>query len=214
MSGPSPEQRERFSEADALVTKVQAEHQEAEGDLRRLNTVFGETQELVVLYDEAVKAAAKSEEARKLWVAVAKAMDEFRNQVLQSALNWVSLRATQIVRMVGTLPESGPDVRLSLDKNLQFWFTTDGKDVPVYRFSGGQKAVFAICLRMALSEYFSDRIGLKGLLLLDAVLDSLTEENVDATVAAIQACGPQQVIIFSHFDVPSLVDAHRVHVSI
>lgn len=209
LSGPSPEQRERFSEADALVTKVQVEHREAESDLCRLNTLLGETKELVKLYTEAAAAAEKAEEARKLWATVAKAMDEFRNQVLQSALNWVSLRATQIVRMIGTLPESGPTVRLSLDKNLQFWFTTEDKDVPVYRFSGGQKAVFAICLRMALSEYFSDRLGLKGFLLLDAVFDSLTTENVDATAAALEACGPQQTIIFSHFDVPSM-DAHRV----
>ena len=111
--------------------------------------------------------------------------------------------------MVGTLPDSGPDVQLSLDKDLQFWFTSNGKDTPVYRFSGGQKAVFAICLRMALSEYFSDRLGLKGFLLLDAVFDSLTKENQDATASALQASGPQQAIIFSHFDVEGM-DAHRV----
>lgn len=209
LSGPTLKQRDAFAEADADRGVVLLKLRTAEEDLRRLNIVLGETKELVVLYDEAFKVAAKSEEDRKLWAAVAKAMDEFRNQVLQSALNWVSLRATQIVRMIGTLPESGPTVQLSLDKDLQFWFTTEDKDVPVYRFSGGQKAVFAICLRMALSEYFSDRLGLKGFLLLDAVLDSLTDENVDATAAALQACGPQQAIIFSHFDVPSL-DAHRV----
>ncbi len=209
LSGPTKEQRNEFSNADEDRTALLLKLMGAKEDLRRLNTVLGETKECVILYDEAAEVAAKSEETRKLWAAVAKAMDEFRNQVLQSALNWVSLRATQIVRMIGTLPESGPTVQLSLDKDLQFWFTTDDGNFPVYRFSGGQKSVFAICLRMALSEYFSDRLGMKGFLLLDAVLDSLTEENVDATAAAIQACGPQQAIIFSHFDIPSL-DAHRV----
>ena len=159
--------------------------------------------------EEATIQYATNEEDRKLYAQVTKALDQFRNQVLQSALNWVSLRATEAVRMIGTLPDSGPDVQLSLDKDLQFWFTSGSKDTPVYRFSGGQKAVFAICLRMALSEYFSDRLGLKGFLLLDAVLDSLTPENQDATAAAIAAIGPQQAIIFSHFDVEGL-EAHRV----
>lgn len=209
LSGPTKEQRDEFSDADVARAATELKLSNAEEDLRRLNTALGETKKLVELRSEAADAAAKSEENRKLWAAVAKAMDEFRNQVLQSALNWVSLRATQIVRMIGTLPESGPTVQLSLDKNLQFWFTTEDKDVPVYRFSGGQKAVFAICLRMALSEYFSDRLGLKGFLLLDAVLDSLTEENQDATAAALLASGPQQAVIFSHFDVDGL-EAARV----
>jgi len=209
LSGPSQEQRDEFTDADVNRAAVELRHLNAQEDLKRLHTVIGERKQLVDLYTEAADAAAKSEESRKLWAAVAKAMDEFRNQVLQSALNWVSLRATQIVRMIGTLPETGPDVTLSIDEKLQFWFSSGDKDYPVYRFSGGQKAVFAICLRMALSEYFSDRLGLKGFLLLDAVLDSLTEENQAATAAALLASGPQQAVIFSHFDVDGL-EATRV----
>jgi DNA repair exonuclease SbcCD ATPase subunit len=209
LSGPTPEQRDVFEDADAYAKKKQEECVESTRYVRQCELQWNDANGAVEYYREAQIQAADGEENRKHWAAVSKGLDQFRNQVLQSALNWVSLRATQIVRTIGTLPGGGPTVQLSLDKDLQFWFTNEGKDVPVYRFSGGQKAVFAICLRMALSEYFSDRLGLKGFLLLDAVLDSLTVDNQDATASALQAAGPQQAILFSHFDVNGL-EAHRV----
>ena len=210
LAGPSPEQRDVFEATDTASQKAVEADRFAKAAVIEIEQEIEGRRKAVGAYVVAQQAAEEGEENRKHWAAVSRALDEFRNQVLQSALNWVSLRATQIVRMIGTLPGGGPSVQLSLDKNLQFWFTNEGKDVPVYRFSGGQKAVFAICLRMALSEYFSDRLGLKGFLLLDAVLDSLTQDNQDATAAALQASGMQQVILFSHFDVEGL-DAHRVN---
>ena len=210
LAGPSPEQRDAFEAADKAAQKAVEADRFAKDAVAELDREIVARRNAVNEYEVAQREATKGEENRKLWAAVSKAMDEFRNQVLQSALNWVSLRATQIVRMIGTLPGGGPMVQLSLDKDLQFWFTSEGQDVPVYRFSGGQKAIFAICLRMALSEYFSDRLGLKGFLLLDAVFDSLTKDNIDATAAALQTSGPQQAILFSHFDVEGL-EAHRVN---
>jgi len=209
LTGPTPEQTEAFKVADRKLDNekvgLRTHQQNLDHAVEQANKMTATKEK----FEEAEEEYAANEESRKLYAQVTKALDQFRNQVLQSALNWVSLRATEAVRMIGTLPDSGPDVQLSLDKDLQFWFTSNGKDTPVYRFSGGQKAVFAICLRMALSEYFSDRLGLKGFLLLDAVLDSLTPENQDATAAALEATGPQQAIIFSHFDVAGL-SAHRV----
>jgi DNA repair exonuclease SbcCD ATPase subunit len=210
LAGPSPEQRDAFEAADKAAQKAAENDRFAKAAVTEIDHEVVARRNAVNEYEIAQREAAEGEENRKLWAAVSKALDEFRNQVLQSALNWVSLRATQIVRTIGTLPGGGPTVQLSLDKDLQFWFTSEGRDVPVYRFSGGQKAIFAICLRMALSEYFSDRLGLKGFLLLDAVLDSLTKDNQDATAAALQAAGPQQAILFSHFDVEGL-EAHRVN---
>ena len=209
LTGPSEEQTKAFKDADEELTDVKAALFTSEQNRAKAADDVKQMKGIAEEFVAATEQYAANEESRKLYASVTKALDQFRNQVLQSALNWVSLRATEAVRMIGTLPDSGPDVRLSLDKDLQFWFSSGGKDTPVYRFSGGQKAVFAICLRMALSEYFSDRLGLKGFLLLDAVLDSLTPENQDATAAAVQEIGPQQVIIFSHFDVEGL-EAHRV----
>ena len=209
LTGPTPEQTQAFKDADEKLDDDKACLRTCQQNLDHAVEQANKMTATKEQFEEATIQYATNEGDRKLYAQVTKALDQFRNQVLQSALNWVSLRATEAVRMIGTLPDSGPDVQLSLDKDLQFWFTSGGKDTPVYRFSGGQKAVFAICLRMALSEYFSDRLGLKGFLLLDAVLDSLTPENQDATAAALQASGPQQAIIFSHFDVEGL-EAHRV----
>jgi DNA repair exonuclease SbcCD ATPase subunit len=87
----------------------------------------------------------------------------------------------------------------------------DGIRQPVYRCSGGQAALFSICLRIALSEYLAGRLGLNGLLLLDAVFEPIDPENRDVAAQALAAYGPPQTLIFSYFPVDGL-DANVITV--
>jgi hypothetical protein len=133
------------------------------------------------------------------------AFKTFRDQLLRGALTWVSGRATQVLQASGDMSVAPAGSRLELDDKLVYSVVLpDGTSQPVYRVSGGQAAVFSTCLRIALSEYLAGRMGMNGLLLLDAIFEPMNEENRAIAAHAITAYGPPQTLIFSYFDVPEL----------
>lgn len=140
------------------------------------------------------------------------AFKTFRDQLLRGALTWVSGRATQVLQASGDMTVAPAGSRLELDEKLVYSIVLpDGTSQPVYRVSGGQAAVFSTCLRIALSEYLAGRMGMNGLLLLDAIFEPMNEENRAIAAHAITAYGPPQTLIFSYFDIPEL-NAHIITV--
>lgn len=190
------------STAQKMVYQLEGKVKFAELDL----------QEAQKRYNHIKGRADQIKEASKLhrdYKQTTKALAEFREYVLHQALEWVSNRMTTIMHEFGTFPEITEGSCLMLDSKLHFYFMSNDVKIPVYRFSGGQKSVFSIFLRVALSDYLSDRLGMHGMLLLDAVLDSVDADNAAAAARVLDALGPQQAIILSHFDVPEL-DANRI----
>lgn len=148
----------------------------------------------------------------KTYKQTGRALKTFRDQLLQGALTWVSGRATQILQSSGDMAVAPAGSKLELDENLIYSVVLpDGTSQPVYRVSGGQAAVFSTCLRIALSEYLTDRMGMNGLLLLDAIFEPMNGENRAIVAHAIRAYGPPQTLVFSYFDIPEL-DAHIIPV--
>jgi DNA repair exonuclease SbcCD ATPase subunit len=63
-----------------------------------------------------------------------------------------------------------------------------------------------VCIRIAIAEYLSSRIGFKGFLILDGVFDRIDEKNRDAIGRLISEISLDQVLILSHFKVPIVGD--------
>lgn len=200
------------------VSGLSAELREAQSDLDDLQDKLSECRSRKVRYQSDLRSACealeefdtqmkKYKEAKAeagIWKDAAKHLGKFRELVLTSALSWVSSRASQILQSIGTIPDVTPGSRLELDSGLNFHLVDGDDKVPISRFSGGQKAAFSICLRMALSDYFSDRLGLRGLLILDAVFESMDQQNREATASALASAGPKQALVFHYEDLPAL----------
>lgn len=172
--------------------------------LGRAKLDVSRSEELLATYLERQEAYESAVQSARIWKDTTKALGSFRERILQDALVWVSARASQILQRVGTIQDVSPQSRLELTSNLDFYLVDESGKIPISRFSGGQKAAFSICLRIALADYFSDRLGLQGLLVLDAVFESMDQENREATAAALSSAGPQQAIIFAYEDLASL----------
>lgn len=181
------------------VTKTAAAGVDAATDYKRAKDLIASQAEY-----RALSTTIKSTES---------ALKTFRDQLLRGALTWVSGRATQVLQSSGDMAVAPAGSRLELDEKLVYSVVLpDGTSQPVYRVSGGQAAVFSTCLRIALSEYLAGRMGMDGLLLLDAIFEPMNEENRAIAAQAIQAYGPPQTLLFSYFPVSEL-DAHVINVA-
>jgi len=155
-------------------------------------------------YEKAKVDYSKNTAVSATFLLAEKNLKKFRDQALQDALEWVMVRATQIWRSAGAIEGLDEDARIELDAKLNFWIVSSEKKIPVYRLSGGQKATFSISLRIALSDFLSERLGLHGLLILDAAFDSIDERNRDVVGQALDFAGVDQALVFSHFDIENI----------
>jgi recombinational DNA repair ATPase RecF len=132
---------------------------------------------------------------RKLGVLhqLSKTMPEFRDMLLSQALSWVAERASGLL-----LRATGNPWPLRIDTDLGFWVG----DVPLEDFSSGQVDMACVCLRIAVAEFLSKRIGMKGLMILDGVFDRIDEDNRDAIGRVVGEINVSQIFLLSHFEVP------------
>jgi DNA repair exonuclease SbcCD ATPase subunit len=132
---------------------------------------------------------------RKLGVLqeLQKAMPKFRDDILSQALGWVAERASGLL-----LRATGNPWPLRIDTDLGFWV----EDIPLEDFSSGQIDMVCVCLRIAVAEFLSKRIGMRGLMILDGVFDRIDEDNRDAIGRLVGEINVPQILLLSHFEVP------------
>jgi hypothetical protein len=205
---PAPPNKAAFANVRSLTTTHQAAQMEVLTWEREVSKCEQVDAAAATDFLEAVALIADQVERRKLMETVKQtetAFKTFRDQLLRGALTWVSGRATQVLQASGDMAVAPAGSRLELDDKLVYSVVLpDGTSQPVYRVSGGQAAVFSTCLRIALSEYLAGRMGMNGLLLLDAIFEPMNADNRAIAAHAITAYGPPQTLIFSYFDVPEL----------
>lgn len=195
---------DRLSEAERLARSKRHDLQQHQVKQANLQAESRNLEAELTRYDKEMERYNKAVAKSAVWKEAEKRLGTFREEVLQNALTWVSARASQILQSIGTISDVEPTSTLELDNKLNFHLLTSDGRIPISRFSGGQKAAFSICLRIALSDYFSDRLGLRGLLVLDAVFESMDNDNREATAAALSSAGPKQAVIFAYEDLASL----------
>lgn len=150
--------------------------------LEKLNDALQTIQELKGLI-------GKEENLDKL----SRTLPVFRDLTLSQSLDWVAERASVL------LSAAWEDTHeITIDTDLGFWL--DNRKLSNY--SSGQVDLVCVCIRIALSEYLSSRIGFSGLLILDGVFDRIDEDNRDSIGRLLSSINLRQVIVLSHFDVP------------
>jgi DNA repair exonuclease SbcCD ATPase subunit len=124
---------------------------------------------------------------------LSKIMPDFRDIVLAQSLGWVAGRASAL--LYSATQNSWP---LSIDTDLNFFVG----ERPLEDFSSGQVDMVSVCLRIAVAEFLSKRIGIQGLMILDGVFDRIDIDNRDAIGRLVGEINIPQILLLSHFDVP------------
>ena len=166
---------------------------EASKNLLRANRKIGNARQqaasAVELSDGAKPLLRKGEVMQQL----VKEVPKFRDTVLAQSLAWVSNRSSELLTAALETPKV-----VEVDTDLNFWL--DSRKLRTY--SSGQVDLAAVCIRIAIAEYLSARIGFRGLLILDGVFDRIDEDNRDAIGKLLSEVNIGQVMLLSHFNVP------------
>lgn len=200
----NPDDVNAFQIAEIVYNDAQSDLYSAKYAVTRAESAVKAAQEVSDSYKKARQLYSDRIASAGVFSVADKSLRKFRDQALQDALEWVSSRATQIWRSAGAIEGLDEDAKIELDDKLDFWIVSSEKRIPVYRLSGGQKATFSISLRIALSDFLSERLGLHGLLILDAAFDSIDERNRNVVGQALDFADVDQALVFSHFDIETI----------
>ncbi|KKN67418.1 hypothetical protein LCGC14_0461610 [marine sediment metagenome] len=155
--------------------------------------------------DKAEKELRKADRLRvkrDTMETLTKALPDFRDSVMAASLGWVADRATRLL-----YGAAGRDWRLTVNEDLEFHINGN----PLADFSTGQVDTVCVCLRIAIAEYLSKRIGFGNLMILDGVLDRIDEDNRDALGMLLGEINVDQVLVLSHFDI-GILDGERIEI--
>lgn len=212
---PDPPSKGLFEHVANLTRRNTTAQQEVTNrgrEQQRARDIAADCQAALTEAQTLIAGQAEARQSSDVIKQTTRALTTFRDQLLRGALTWVSGRATQVLQASGDTAVAPAGSRLELDDKLVYSIVlADGTSQPVYRVSGGQAAVFSTCLRIALSEYLAGRLGMNGLLLLDAIFEPMNAENRSIVAHAIKAYGPPQTLLFSYFAIPEL-EAHIIPV--
>jgi exonuclease SbcC len=176
---------------DVLLTDISAATNQVNllnRDIEHLNNKLEEYNLSLVESRIAAKKAAALEKLKKEF-------PNFRDVILAQSLEWVSNRASSLLNSC-RVADTAWDV--SIDTDLNFWIN----GIPLQDYSAGQIDLACVCIRIAITEFLSNRVGIKGLLILDGVFDSIDETNLDAVGRLVSEIAIDQVFVLSHFSVP------------
>jgi DNA repair protein SbcC/Rad50 len=150
----------------------------------------------------AKRQAGQLEKARRellLREVVAAALEAYRADMQQQAVPSLAQETADLLRSVTRGRYS--DVQISEDGELEL--IDRGEPYVLGRFSGGEKDIANLCLRIGLSKVLARRAGTEtGFIILDEVLGSQDRDRRSALVQALRELDQEfgQVFVVSHFD--------------
>ena len=150
----------------------------------------------------AKRQAGQLKKARRellLREVVAAALEAYRADMQQQAVPSLAQETADLLRSVTRGRYS--DVQISEDGELEL--IDRGEPYGLGRFSGGEKDIANLCLRIGLSKVLARRTGTEtGFIILDEVLGSQDRDRRSALVQALRELDQEfgQVFVVSHFD--------------
>lgn len=150
----------------------------------------------------AKRQAGQLEKARRellLREIVAAVLGAYRADMQQQAVPSLAQETADLLRSVTRGRYS--DVHISEDGELEL--IDRGEPYGLGRFSGGEKDIANLCLRIGLSKVLARRAGTEtGFIILDEVLGSQDRDRRSALVQALRELDQEfgQVFVVSHFD--------------
>ncbi len=150
----------------------------------------------------AKRQAGQLEKARRellLREVVAAVLEAYRADMQQQAVPSLAQETADLLRSVTRGRYS--DVQISEDGELEL--IDRGEPYGLGRFSGGEKDIANLCLRIGLSKVLARRAGTEtGFIILDEVLGSQDRDRRSALVQALRELDHEfgQVFVVSHFD--------------
>lgn len=130
---------------------------------------------------------------------VAAALEAYRADMQRQAVPSLAQETADLLRSVTRGRYS--DVQISEDGELEL--IDRGEPYGLGRFSGGEKDIANLCLRIGLSKVLARRAGTEtGFIILDEVLGSQDRDRRSALVQALRELDQEfgQVFVVSHFD--------------
>ncbi|HEV2858101.1 MAG TPA: SMC family ATPase [Solirubrobacterales bacterium] len=130
---------------------------------------------------------------------VSAALEAYRADMQQQAVPSLAQETADLLRSVTRGRYS--DVQISADGELEL--IDRGEPYGLGRFSGGEKDIANLCLRIGLSKVLARRTGTEtGFIILDEVLGSQDRDRRSALVQALRELDQEfgQVFVVSHFD--------------
>jgi exonuclease SbcC len=143
-------------------------------------------------------------------------MDEFKTAILERVRPAI---ATEASRLFETLTQGRYD-SISIDEDFGFLIQDDGEYFPLDRFSGGERDLADLCLRLSLSKAVQDLEGASSLnfLAFDEIFGSQDRERRFEILQALYKLQEQyrQILIISHIDemkdeFPKILEVRRTN---
>ncbi len=142
-------------------------------------------------------------------------LDEFKNAVLDQIRPWVSRYASGLFeQLTGGLYEA-----ITVDDDFGFMISDQGQEFPIDRFSGGEKDLANLCLRLAISRVISDLEGggAMGFLGFDEIFGSQDDDRRFEILQAFHKLQEiyRQIFIITHLgdvkeEFPQILEVSRI----
>ncbi|HLF06818.1 MAG TPA: SMC family ATPase, partial [Thermoplasmata archaeon] len=182
----------RARAAREAVAHIEKEMVKAEGDLRALEQRLSE---LEGFRARAMESRSKYEELVELESLV----KEFRGWLVSKVRPYVSDVASGLFAQV----TDGRYSRLELDEKYEPRILDGNKSYPLARFSGGERDLASLCLRLGVARLLFDRSGSEiNLLVLDEIFGSQDPERRRRVLQALSQLSTtfRQILLITHID--------------
>ncbi len=199
--------RETADAVDAAQTALSESKLQAE---REDGAVAGAVERLKDARSAAKKLKTERVEER-MRMEVASALAAYRDHVASSAKPQLEREASRLLALV----TRGRYVSVEIADDYSFRIFDDGKAHRLGRFSGGEKDLANLCLRLALSKALATQQGIEaGFVILDEVFGSQDRERRELVLGQLRELRNEfrQVILISH--VREVVDYSDHHIEV
>lgn len=124
---------------------------------------------------------------------------DFRKYLIGSICPALSQKASELLRQL----TDGKYLEMELDEDYEVYLYDDGERFSIERFSGGEKDLANLCLRLAISQLMTERSGTDfGFIVLDEIFgsqDSLRKNNIMRALAKLSNQF-RQIFLITHVE--------------
>lgn len=196
----------KFKEASSLFQREQEEFEQIQSDYQEIKTQLEITKTEIKAKEERLSSFAKmhesleSERDSKFYLTkLGTLFVEFKAELIASIRPTLSDISSRLISEM----TNGRYNLVELDEKYNLKVLDNGQFYEVNRFSGGEKDLTNLCLRLAISQALTETAGMRGsFIMLDEVFGSQDSERRDLIVDSLRNLKKifPQIILITHLE--------------
>lgn len=192
--------KKEYDDADSYFHKKEKDLINANNELTSNSQEITNTVNQIAEEKKKRNQIKKEEKKTEILNILDKIFGDFRIGLISRIIPILSIRSSELFRKV----TEGKYPSMTLDEDYEILIEDGGKQFPLHRFSGGEKDLASLCLRIAISQVIEERTGAEGInfIVLDEIFGSQDEARKNNILKALNEISSQfrQIIVITHID--------------